>query len=223
MHESPIVFPWPVHKHGYEIVKGALVPRAPGGIGTDALSDTRDGPLRVYHPLEDETLWLRFAQTCVDAVGVLGFAKEFGNLSGSPKHVDNRLEDILSLAALIRKIVPLIQKNKRYEAMLLFNESRQAPRMREVIVWFSGVNFGFKLLPQTLKDALFHQVGEAITGNRRFRRCRNEGCPNWFRLGPHAGSGGRGSTTVTSRREFCSDRCRVASSRRQKKEASPHA
>jgi hypothetical protein len=238
MNESPIVFPWPVHKHGYDIVEGALVPRAPGGIGTDALSDPRDSPLRVdadgvlvpsdgplkyYYPLDDESLWLQFADTCVDAEGVLKFATKFGRLSGSSESTDNRVEDILAIAAKFQHIMQLLKKGERRQAILLFHKDGHAPRMKEIIAWFSNNNMRFTLLPQTLQDALFHQVGEAITGNRPFRRCRNEGCPNWFRLGPHAGSGGRGSTTVTTRREFCSDRCRVASARRKKREIERHA
>jgi hypothetical protein len=209
MNDSPITFPWMVDEAGYKIAAGALM--------------RRGGPFRYYYPLEDETLWLRFAQTCVDPESVLTFAQEFGTLSGSSNDADNRLEDVLAIAAKLREIMRLLETNKRHEATLLFHKDGHAPRMREIIAWFSDNNTRFIFLPQTLQDAFFHQAGEAITGNRRFRRCRNEGCSNWFRLGPHAGSGRRGSTTITARREFCSDRCRVASARRQKREVSQHA
>jgi hypothetical protein len=202
--ESPVAFAWSVDQDGYEMVEGALLPRG--------------GSLRFYRPLDDECLWLRFAHSCIDAEGVLSFANEFGRPSGASKDADNRLENILATGALLRKIIELVEKHRRYEAMLLFNRSKHAPKMREVIFWSSDNYIEFIFLPQSLQDALFHQAGEAITGNRRFRRCQNEGCPKWFRLGARAGG-----STITTRREFCSDRCRVASSRRQKRKVAPHA
>jgi len=106
-------------------------------------------------------------------------------------------------------------------AALLFN--RDLPTMRQGILWYPNQpeRYHYKLFPVSLRDALLHQAGEAISGNRSFRRCRNEGCLNWFRLGPHDASEGR--KTYTARREFCSDRCRVSSARRQKKEAAANA
>jgi hypothetical protein len=75
--------------------------------------------------------------------------------------------------------------------------------------------FEWRFVPHSLRDALLFQAAEAIAGNRRFQRCRNEGCPNWFQLGPHTAA--EGNRTITARRQFCTDRCRVASARREKR------
>jgi hypothetical protein len=51
------------------------------------------------------------------------------------------------------------------------------------------------------------QAAQAITGNLHFRRCAN--CSTWFRYGS--------GTSHTVRRQFCSDRCRVAWARSSKR------
>ena len=202
-------------------------PEAAERFGNDAeFVVPRGGPLRVYRPLDDEGLWLRFAQTCEDAAGVLRFANQFGQLGEASLALGKRIEtvhNILGLAALIRSIVKHLQEDNRLEATKLFN--RYLPNMKEGILWYKDEpeRFHYRLLPLSLRDALLHQAGDAITGNRRFRRCRNEGCANWFRLGPSAVDEGHPRQTITARREFCSDRCRVASARRQKRKGAAHA
>ena len=106
-------------------------------------------------------------------------------------------------------------------ATLLFAHTG-LPNMKEAVFWFHE-RPEFLFVPLTLRDALLHQAGLAITGNRRFRRCRNQGCANWFRLGPQLKRTGGVARSFTARREFCSDRCRVAHARRQRREATAHA
>jgi hypothetical protein len=85
----------------------------------------------------------------------------------------------------------------------------QPPRMKEVLEWNDQIGRSETwLVPLDLRSALLHQAAQAIVGNHQWRRCRNQGCPHWLQLG-----GPRGATI---RREFCSDRCRVASARRHK-------
>jgi hypothetical protein len=182
----------------------------------------RGGALQNYHPLDDDTLWLRFAQDCKDSASVLQFANRYGPLGRSSNGPDHRLDHILSTAEVLRKIWKHIQAGDRHAAALLC--LKNAPTMKEIIICDSDhpERFEFKWLPLSLRDALLHQAGEAITGKRRFGRCRNEGCSTWFRLGAHTPGAGR-AHTITARREFCSDRCRVASARRKKRGASAHA
>jgi len=220
MDDSPFRFVWPVDQNGYtmEHVKCDQ----PVGIGNDREYDQirgRGGPLRHYWPLEEDGLWLRFKETCNSAEGVLSFVDEFGLPTGSPE----RLDSIIGTATRIRWIYERLQAKDRISAVQLFLDCG-LPRLKEAILPHPqrpGV-LEFRLIPVTLRDALLHQAGEAITGRRRFRRCRNESCPNWFRLGPRANTG-EGRRTYTARREFCSDRCRVAWARRQKKEGTGHA
>ncbi len=216
MDDTPFRFVWPVDQEGYEIKRVKL--DQPRGLGMEREYDairSMGGPLRFYRPLDEDGLWLQFANVCKTAEGVLSFVREFGQLTGS---TEERLDSLLGTAALIREIAERLQASERLAATKLFASSG-LPTMKEGVLWYADRPevFEFRLIPLTFRDALLHQTGEAITGNRRFRRCRKEGCPNWFRLGPQSRTGER-ARTYTARREFCSDRCRVAFARRQKKE-----
>ncbi len=218
---GPFHFTWPVDLSGYEIRRERV-----GLLGTEEeFVVGRGGPEKRYLPLEDPTLWLKFGETCRDPGGVMDFAGECGLLR-EPNRMSydalgrmwlgpgDRLADTLEFAARVRAISRLLDQHDRLAAMALFNAER--PTMTEYILEQPG-RFEYKWVPLSLRDALLHQIGDAITGNRQFRRCINPGCPNWFRLGP-----GQARTT-TVRRKFCSDYCRVAAARRQKREAANHA
>ena len=222
MDDNPFRFVWPVDQDGYEVERATLTePQGLGGLVQREYDfiRSRGGPLRFYRPLEDDGLWLRFAHTCRSHEGVLSFVKEFGLLTGSPE----RLDSFLGTAALIHRIAERLAAGEWLAATKLFANSG-LPTVKEAILWRSDRPeiFELRLVPVSLRDALLHQTGEAITGNRRFRRCRNEGCPNWFRLGPRM-EAGQGRRTYTARREFCSGRCRVAHARRQRREAVSNA
>jgi hypothetical protein len=173
-----------------------------------------------YRPLDEEGLWLRFAQNCHTVDDALLFTQYFGLLERGP---DQRITRILDTAQALRGIWDALEAHQQLTAVRLFTEAG-LPVMREAIFWYPPVQpkrFLYRLIPVTLRDALLHQAGEAITGSRRFRRCRNEGCPNWFRLGPSITDGGR--QTITERREFCSDRCRVSANRKEKRKVKADA
>jgi hypothetical protein len=220
MDNSPFRLVWPVDQDGYEVEHVML--EEPRGLGLEREYDhirSKGGPLRFYRPLDEDGLWLLFADACKTAEGVLSFVTQFGLLTQSPE----RLDSFLGTAALIRRIAERLQAGERLTATKLFANSG-LPTMKEGVFFDPDRPevFEFRLVPLTLRDGLLHQTGEAITGNRRFRRCRNEGCPNWFRLG-HQAKTEEGRRTHTARREFCSDRCRVASARRQKREKTANA
>jgi hypothetical protein len=194
----------------------------PRGLGLEREYDlirSKGGPPRFYRPLNEDGLWLLFADACKTAEGVLSFVNQFGHLTRSPE----RLDSFLETAALIRRIAERLQAGDRMAATNLFATSG-LPTMKEAVLWSADRPevFEFRFVPITLRDALLHQIGEAITGNRLFRRCRNESCPNWFRLGPQSRTEG-GARAYTTRREFCSDRCRVAFARCKKREKTANA
>jgi hypothetical protein len=225
---DPVSFAWHVDQDGYTIACDA---------GGKEIIVPRGGPLRVYSPLADPGLWLRFAHTCRSCGGALEFSKEFGLLThaegfGLLAHREqNSLGLFLRTAARLGEIGELLDKRDSIGATRLFiegspAEDRSLPLMyvAPLISPASAVkNIEYRLIPYALRDALLHQAVEAITGNRRFRRCRNEGCPIWIRLGPSAATDGMRRQTITERRAFCSDRCRVAAARRLKKEGAVHA
>jgi len=211
---DPFQFVWPVDQDGYEIW------RNPHDDGFASLVGRREtvfirplgGPLRYYRPLDSDGLWLRFAESCKSIEGALSFANEFGcilQLHNEFPDAPEQVDDFLSAAGMIRQIAECLDAGDRISAAKVLNETG-GPLVTETVRYNERTAaFEHVLIPVTLLSALLHQVAQAISGDRRFRRCRNEGCPNWFRVGPRA---------HTARREFCSDRCRVASARRQKRE-----
>jgi hypothetical protein len=207
-------FQWKVDQDGYEVTADE--------VGREVLRP-RGPRWRYYRPLEDDGLWLRFAETCRNRDGVLQFVGEYGLL----RDAQDWVEYDRGVAGKLWVIASHLDAGDRRSAKELFNdESRDSfahPRMTEHILWSPDKPEVFEpaIVPEGLEDALRHQALEAITGNRQFRRCRNEGCANWFRLGPR--SARDGGHTYTVRREFCSDRCRVAYARRQRREGSAHA
>jgi hypothetical protein len=214
-HADPFKLVWPVDQAGYEIAR--VTPQEPPGLGQARECEVvraKGGPPRYYWPLEDEALWLSFAERCTDAAGIIAFANEFGLPGIVRDGLKDRVDDIIETAALLRRIGQQLQGGDRLAATLLFPHTG-LPNVKEAVFWFDD-RPEFLVVPLCLRDALLHQAALAITANHRFRRCRNEGCVNWFRLGR---AQPRGKPAYTARREFCSDRCRVASARRQKRKA----
>jgi hypothetical protein len=220
MEHSPFHFEWPVDQHGYTVERRSGRDADGYGPGEFEYIDPRGGPLRYYRPLDDGGLWLRFAETCRAREGVLQFVSDFGTLRQQRDSIDHYLRVAVHLWTIAER---LLAGDRRSAAAIFTDRSLPLgfwlPMMRETILSSPDRPevFDLAIIPDLLEDALKHQAAEAITRNRQFRRCRNEGCANWFRLGPRAASEGR-RQTYTARREFCSDRCRVASARRHKRE-----
>jgi hypothetical protein len=222
MDHSPFHFDWYVDQDGYVTAVESHIDMYGRPVELEFIGP-RGGPRRYYRPLDDDGLWLRFAETCRSREGVLQFVGEFGLLRDG----GNSFDLFTNVAGRLWAIAERLLASDRRSAAAIFVDSRSdafaLPMMRETILWSSARPEVFELavIPPQLEDALKHQAAEAITGNRRYRRCRNEGCANWFRLGPRAAA--EGGRTYTARREFCSDRCRVAWARRHKREAAAHA
>jgi hypothetical protein len=217
-------FEWEVDQNGYATERRRG--RDPDGYGEGEFEfiEPRGGPRRFYRPLDDGGLWLRFADTCRSREGVLQFVREYGML----RHGRDIVERYRRLAKRLWAIYERLAVGDRGSANALFTDRTTffwwPPKMQETILRRADrlETFELAVIPDMLEDALKHQAAEAITGNRQFRRCRNQGCANWFRLGPRAATEGR-RQTFTARREFCSDRCRVAHARRQRRGAAAHA
>jgi hypothetical protein len=199
-------FEWPVDQHGYEV-------RPKGGDGDSLLEsqiiqyvEGRGGPSTHYRPMEDHPgLWRQFAETCIDIAGVTSFATKYGLLHETRSPLDG----FLNAAAWVRHIAARLDEGDREEAAKLFSEYGSPRFIASIVRNGRSNNLEFKLHPITLHSALLLQTGDAITGNRKWRRCKN--CDVWFPLGAGA---------HTERRQFCKTACRVAWGRRQRKETS---
>jgi hypothetical protein len=217
---DPFKLRWSVDQDGYEIKH---VPTRTGPGPADAYFEEvsicpRGGPLREYRPMEDfPGLWRRFAE-CTDRSAALAFVKEFGLLFSIevPKRPntiylnedDDRppsdsVKTILGAAATMRRIIGLMDSKRRVEAAEQWNTWTRPLLTAHLGETARRGKYEFKLIPLTLSAALFLQAGDAIALDQEWRRCRNDGCAESFRVG----AGG-----YSLRREFCSTKCRVASS-----------
>jgi hypothetical protein len=211
-------FRWSVDQDGYEIKKSALTSTGPAS--ADAVFEESrifplGGPHREYRPIEG--LWRRFAE-CTDESSALAFVREFGLLFAMMRPQNSYILDeedqlpsdsvkaILATSAIIRRIIVLTDSDRHVEAAKHWRWAR--PRLTAGLVPTARPGrYEFQLIPVTLSAALLLQAGDAIASNQEWRRCRNDTCSSWFRIGVGA---------KTKRCEFCSDRCRVADDRRHK-------
>src|SRR5215471_11973507 len=104
---------------------------------------------------------------------MLQFVSEYGML----RHQDDNVDHYRRLAERLWAIYEQLSRGTRSSAAAIFTEralSWRPPSMRESILWSADRPEAFELavIPDLLEDALKHQAAEAITGNRRFRRCR---------------------------------------------------
>jgi hypothetical protein len=226
-------FEWPVDQSGYEIKRLPVSP--PPLFNFDPVTGTAlvetdvphvvacGGPPRPYCPMAEKNrgLWRSFAEQCTSVEGVMAFVRKHGLLSRGP----GRLDDIINTAAIIGEIAGPFAAGQLDLAAARFNrfahggltapvlvrDEKKAQAGRAASSDRASAPWALRFAPHDLFGALFLQVGEAISGNQKFHRCRNERCTAWFRVG-------RAASTV--RREFCSDKCRAASARRRKQKAS---
>jgi hypothetical protein len=204
---------WAVDQDGYDVEH---IPYKPGptllqtGYEHDAIRP-RGGPLRWYRPMEQPSLWRRFAG-CVDASSLLLFIQEFGTLSSVEGVPPERVDENLKISELVRQISAKIDACEYVEAAGLWNERARPHATAELVPTQRYGRFELRPIARTLRGAILLQTGEAIARNQQWRHCRNDYCLEWFQIGDGA---------HTSRREFCTDRCRVAWGRRNKQNSRP--
>jgi len=222
---GPFKLMWPVAE-GYDL----FYPGAPEDEPEPAVIYARGGPVRYYEPLEVDGLWRKFAEQCRPGApdgdaGTLAFVRQYGLLDVKPPpplFKDPSLGEIAQqpLAAELEEL-PLIEgpayllwrvrqeldgADRAAAADLLSAWGRAKvridvrPRSNGAGVWEQ------RYIPASLYDALLCQAAEAIAHNHEWRRCRNERCSEWFRIGGVDSAGHK----INKRREFCSTRCRVA-------------
>jgi hypothetical protein len=196
-------FQWPVDADGYvvENIRGAEYVRARGGSNQN------------YRPMTDEPgLWRELAEKGTSTEGILKFVTAYGLLDPQSSEENGRPNERIGLiwgtADTLRKICDALDPGQVAKAAEIFT-TQFAPRLRARIRRNDkGGRFEFFHVPETLRAAILLQAGEAITGNRKFRRCACPGCGRWFQLG----RGGH-----TTRRKYCDgDACRMAAYRKRK-------
>jgi hypothetical protein len=134
--------------------------------------------------------------------------KATDSLSEKDQLPSDSVKTILGALATMRRIIGLMDSKDRVEAAKqwsIWTRPRLTARLGPTTRHGGHDGYEFKLVPLTLSAGLFLQVGDAIAFDQEWRRCRNDTCLTWFRIGV-------GVDAKTKRREFCADRCRVAAS-----------
>jgi hypothetical protein len=201
--DNPFQFDWPVDQQGHSIQKKEGDGRFIATMYSIDVVRRRGGPRTFYRPLEDHPgLWRECADSCTSRDSIVAFADKYGLLTDND---ETTVDDFLDLAARLRAIANHLDSSERDKAAIAFAVQPQ-PFFAAGIRRDKKGKLVVALNPRTLSGALLFQACEAITGDFKFRKCKQ--CSRWFRMGTGAG---------TLRKLFCSNRCRVAWSRRKRR------
>ncbi len=202
-------FEWPVDRDGYEWAHdrpGSEQP--PYSILTGLrgwVIRPRGGPKAFYRPLEEQPgLFRRFASLPQDdRDAILEFTNLFGMLDGSTN--GTQLDIIADRIERFHIITGALDYSSPLVAAVAFNDFFHPRFTVQMDAAKSPPRLSVE--PTTLYGAMMLQVAMEISGTSKFKKCKQ--CPQWFPIGKKG---------ATIRKEFCSDRCRVAWNRRQKRE-----
>ena len=150
-----------------------------------------------YKPFErHENLFGEFASIAKTAEGLLDFVTKFGPLT--LEGLDEQGEDVAAGVAAAQSMAQLLQTAERPGPAHLFGERRSIHLTLQIADTGSGRLLP-SVVPDTLLDAIWLQLAEALSGDAQIRRCLQ--CGAWFAAGANFGR----------RREtkFCSDEHRI--------------
>ena len=166
--------------------------------------------VNAYNPhLEQQTLFYEFANLGDTANAVCDFVARYGFLgerwaTNPAAIVSEPVKDILLVRAAMSALLSLNENGRGDIAALAFNKE-----MRPVVVEYIDNTNPNRLLPvqspMSLEGLLWLQFRDLLCNHRTLRKCVWERCPRAFYVGQGA---------ATAARRFCSDRCKVAHTRK---------
>jgi hypothetical protein len=208
MPNSKIDFMLTRDRHGYRVVPKAPIPqRRSGQSNADRILAAKldkavdliignGGALVPYKPLNKvPDLFNIFAKIPRTAEGVLNFVNTYGHFTNA------------GIVGGRGDMVPAILDEAEEMSKRLDRLSSSSPSLGPEIPLTKLLGFvvrdrasggiTLKLVPATLRDALWLQLAEALSAGSKIRKCRFELCGEWFRAG--VGADRRADA------EFCSD------------------
>jgi hypothetical protein len=158
-----------------------------------------------YQPLiVTDSLFNIFANTATTAQGVLEFVQRFGPLTWNGWFAEEG-EDVnlaISDASHMRQLLSYVSGAQRREHLPF--SPHQATRlsfMQAQVIWDPAMKAPkWEIRPSSLLDALWLQLGQALTSGAQIHQCHH--CGKWFETG--RGAGRRLDA------KFCSDEHRVS-------------
>jgi hypothetical protein len=153
-----------------------------------------------YRPLSGtDALFKIFVNMATTPERVLEFVRRFGSLTweGWDATKGDRVDVVLHNARFMQQALRFSTVDQNVPARCGLGPSA----LMAAVVWDPATQRPkWELRPNTLLDALWLQLGQALTGGSKFRQC--EHCGNWFEAGQ--GTGRRLDS------KFCSDGHRIA-------------
>jgi hypothetical protein len=151
-----------------------------------------------------DSLFKIFANIATTPQGVLDFVQRFGPLTegGWDPKIGEDVNLVISNADHMRQLLRYSSGNQKGLGLPL--SRHQATRSSSIdaqVIWDSATKSPkWELRPRTLLDALWLQLGQALTAGAQIRQC--EHCGDWFEAG--RGTGRRLDA------KFCCDEHRTA-------------
>jgi hypothetical protein len=191
MTPTQVEFTSRIDKWGYKIVDAKRPPRKGGQTEREWLLDTPfsdariiglGGGKRLLHLANNHPfLFSKFAKATTETE-LLSFITEYGPLT--------KENEILQLIDEAKRMKACLREN-RYSDFVIAD-------MRATIASRKG-SVSIKYRPATLLDALWLQLGQALSGGDQIKQCKQ--CGDWFPVGKSAGK------RIVAR--FCADKCRI--------------
>lgn len=199
-----IFLEWRGAAGGYRIEQRAANPKvqAPAGLYLTPIGTS----FFVYRPLEDyPAMYREFADVELSPDGVRSFANKYGSPEGDRiGYQGNHLEFIFIQIQKMRAAVEQCERGDM-DALITSWPIADAQLVFDRIPGRDTPNLYVQ--PKTLKDAMWFQFAQMVSGHMKIRKCAQ--CPAWFAFG--TGTGRRKSAV------YCSDRCRKAAHEKRRR------
>jgi hypothetical protein len=155
-----------------------------------------------YRPLASTDLLFKiFANKATKPEGVLDFVQNYGLLTyGGWDTTGDQVRLVTLHASHMQQVLRYWSDGSKQRDWPLVPQTGSSISLNAMVVWdFAAKALKWEFRPNTLLDALWLQLGQALTGSAQIRQC--EHCGDWFEAG--RGTGRRLDA------KFCSDEHRI--------------
>ncbi|MCD8566656.1 MAG: hypothetical protein LRY36_01830 [Alphaproteobacteria bacterium] len=225
LHTSIYDFEWYKSSAGYELIEQAPVetkiPTVLSGFNPGKAlrpkgdEDISFRPFEEYLPLVRKFSDLKTSSEYPHEEGVIDFANEFGMLGLYPnrRNSDPLSSEYLSEWNYAASSIALIYEQLSIGALdnaasLYNNTSLKLAVQPRFSAEVSFQRTGLQFRPVNLLTAMWFLLAEEIQGRKKFTRCSNRDCMEWY--------------PARENRKWCSDRCRQVGCRNDKKQKGSH-
>jgi hypothetical protein len=182
MAQLVIEFDWMRDPKGYRLVKATRVVRNGKGRPSKGLEFCK--PLSAT-----DSLFRVFVHLATTPDGVLEFVQRYGPLTwdGWDENNGDDVRLVISNAEHMRQLLLYFSGNEKrpHLAASRYQATQQALINAQVIWDPATMAPKWELRPNTLLDALWLQLGQALTRGGRISQCQH--CGNWFEAGRNTG------------------------------------